>query len=253
MSDQFTMDKKGIKQLEKFFKKAPHAFQRVSAGTLNSMAFADRLGVQKQLTKTMTIRTPSLLKKGTRVQTANKSQSIDRQHSISGSVRTARHDAWEATEQGKSTRITQFADAGRQGGTKKGKARKEAKAGRHTRMEDFTLKGSTRIRTIKFLQAIQRDPTKRRKPWFLQNRYKSMERGIYKFKGGRVSTFSTGQRKYKKTLVNAKIVRLAKPKAKIKPKKFSWKEKATKKTITESFIKKAWSDNMQRELDKIVK
>ncbi len=253
MPDQFFADQKDMEQLKKFYKAAPKAFQRVSAATLSSMAFADRKSVQRQLKKDMTVRTPSFLKKGTRIEMAKQAQPISRQESKSGSIRTPRHDAWEHIQKGSATRITQFTDAGRRGDSSEGVAKKEAKAKQQTTTQesDYRLSGTGDKRSNLFMQRVAADKTRRRKPFFLPRAYKRMPEGIYKFKGGRVGTLVRGRRKFKRTLIKPNIARISTPGTDITPDKIDWKGKATKRAITEKNVKLIWIRNQNRELKKI--
>lgn len=253
MADQFTVGTKGQKQLNKFFKIAPMAFQRTSANVLNTMAFITMPGITKTLKQDNIVRTPSLMKKALRVQKAKPSQPISRQQSRVGSILTKRHDAWEAIDEGSSVKATQFTTEGRIGGSDQGKAKKQGKKGSLTIEEkDFKLKGSGNSRTILFLQAIQRDKTRRRKPFFLPRNFKGMKKGVYKFKGGRVGTFTQGNRKFKNTLVGSRIVKISERGAKFTPKRTNWNKRTVKREITESVVRKAWVRNQERELRKVL-
>lgn len=241
MTDQFTVSTKDRAVLQKFYKDAPAAMTRISAGVLTSMARADREQIPKTMDNLLTVRTPSVIKKATRFVPANKSQPINQQQSISGSIEIPRHDAWAHIQQGAATRITQFTDEGR-GGSSRGVARKQAKAGKHTDESDLNIKGSGSKRTQAFLFAIKRDSSKRRKPFYLSKPFKGMPRGVYRYIGGRVR---------KGMLMAARLARLSTPKADVDPKMINWKEQATKTAITETKLKRWWVDQQQRELNKI--
>ena len=197
----------------------------------------------------MTIRSPGLLKKGTRVQYADAKDRINAQFAVSGSVETTRHDGWKAQEDGSMTRATMFMDAGRSGGSKAGKGIKKAKIGEADTYEgDMRVTGSGDTRIQRYLQAIQSDKTRRRKTFMLSRRYKRMPPGIYKFMGGKV-----GKYKGSRTLVGAVPVKLSTPgtlsESRFRPKALHWKEKSTKQ-IDERLVKKFWvrefRENMKR-------
>lgn len=244
MPDQFTgLTKADIKELLNFYKRLPKAFKRVSAGVLNSMAFADRTQIPKTMNQLMTIRTPSIIKKATRVQMAKASDPINKQHSISGSIKIPGHDAWEHVQTGKSTRVTQFTDAGRIGGSQERVAKKAAKAGQaFTKETDFKLKGGGEKKVQQYLQAIKTDKKRRRKSFYIKQGLAGMQRGIYQFVGGSVR---------KGKLLGAKIKRLSTPKAKVTPKAIDWKGKTTRKAVTESKVHGWWVSGMKRELKKV--
>lgn len=251
MPDQFTVGKDGLKDLHKFYKQAPRAFQRVSAGVLNSLAFDDRKASMRELGRATIIRSPGLLKTGNRVQTARKTQFIDQQKAISGSVPKPRHDAWEHIQDGSTTRATKFSDAGR-GGSVQGKALPSAKLGRaKTHESDYRTKGSGDSRTINFMQQIQQDKTRARQSFLLPRRFRNMPPGIYKFQGGKRGKF-----RGKRTLVGARLRLLSIPSqfaesSRFTPKKIDWKGKATRRTAAESNVRGYWVRNMDHELRKI--
>ncbi|RKY07276.1 MAG: hypothetical protein DRP56_05975 [Planctomycetota bacterium] len=247
--DQFQLDNRDLKQLEKFYKEAPDMMRFVSANVLNAMAMEDRALTQRQLHKSMTIRSPGLLKKGTRVEFAKSGHRINSQFAISGSIETPRHDGWLHQEDGSMTRATMFMDPGRKGGSSAGKGIKKAKIGEaETHENDFRLKGSGDTRIARYLQSIQSSKTRRRKTFMLSRRYKRMTPGIYKFMGG-----SVGKHKGRRTLVGAAPVRLSipgsLPNSRFKPKALHWKEKATRH-IKESLVKRLWirefDENLKR-------
>lgn len=252
MTDQFFTDKKAQAKLEKFFKEAPRAFRKVSAGVLSSMAVESRTNAQKILKRELTIRRPAILKTGLRFKLAKKNEPIRIQQSEVFSVKSKGFDGWEGAESGKSSRVTMFTDKGRAGKSQRGVARKEAKAGQnHTVMSDYKLKGSGQTRTNLFLQSIASDDKRRRKPFYLPKGYKGMRRGVYKFSGGRKGTFTHKGRKYKGTIVGAKIVRLSTPKDDMNPNKIGWMARAVRITTRPSRIKSMWTDNFEREVRKI--
>lgn len=254
MANQFSVGGKGQKQLKKFFKIAPRAFQRTSAGVLNTLAFIAKPGMQQTLKRDNIVRTPSLLKKALKVQKAKPFEKIGQQESRVGSVLTARHDAFEAIDQGTPTKATQFTDAGRTGGTSRGKGKKEGKIGSDvTEENDLKVSGSGDSRTISFLQQIQRDKTRRRKAFFLPRNFKGMKKGIYKFKGGRVGVFKKDGRKFGKTLVGARIVKISERGAKFTPKKTNWNKRTIIREIKEDVVRKAWVSNQQFQLRKVLK
>jgi hypothetical protein len=256
-TDQFSISKRGLRDLKKFYQQAPKAFQRISAAVLTSMAVADYKQIPKTMDDEMTVRTPSLIKKATRFEKAKPNQPINKQQSKSGSIKTARHDAWEHVQTGQPTIATQFTDAGRKGGSSKGKAVMAAKAGKnkHQRATDYNIGMEGEHNMGKFIQAVARQPGTRkygrRKPFFLSDYYNKMGYGIYKFVGGKVGTYRTGKRKHKKTLVGAKIKRISTPRTTINPRQINWKGKATNTVINEPFVKDAWIKNTQRQLNKI--
>lgn len=251
--DQFFFTGISHTQLNKLNKQQLKAFGRVSAGVLNTQAFTARTGFQETLTKDNTIRTPSILRKATRVKTAKATDLIATQQSQAGSIETPRHDAWAAIDQGENVNATTFTHAGRAGNSEQGKSRPSVRAGndRTITMSDFQLSGSGEKRVIMYFQEIAKDKALRRKPFFLPMKYRGMGKGIYRFKGGSVGTFTSKGREYSETLVNPKIIRLSAPDSNYKAKKTNWNSRTVKREIDDRFLNNVWQDQMRRELKKI--
>lgn len=249
MPSPFDLDLEDLKQLQKFYKKAPKAFGRVSAGVSNSMAFESRIEIQKTLKADFTIRSLGMLKRGLGVSTAKKSAPINSQESSVFSRAWDGFTGWEEQERGTVNKgVTEFTEAGRVGGTFSGKGKKQAKAGQaKTEPSDFKLKGSGRKRTINYLIAIKRSKD-RKKSFYVPRRMRGLlSKGVYKFVGGRVSR----KGRFKGQLRGAELVKLSTPKGNIKPKKTKWMERSVKRATRESNIKRFWGENFDRELNKI--
>lgn len=248
MADQFSLDQRSQMQLKKFHKKAPIAFQKVSAGVLNSMAFESRTNIQKILKAELTIRRPALLKRGLRVEVAKKSDPLRIQQSEVFSIAFEGFDGWAGAESGKVSRVTMFTDKGRVGKSQKGVARRESKAGQdHTTMSDYKLKGSGQTRTNLFIQSIARDKKRRRKSFYLPKGFKGSKRGVYKLMNGKVGKF----RGRKGTVVGANIVRVSTPKDMMQPNKIGWMGRAVRITTRPAHVKTLWVDNFDHEFRKI--
>lgn len=244
MGNQFEIDKKGIKSMQRFFKEAPRTFGIVSAGVLNTIAFKARSEQMKQIEKDNTIRNPGLLRAALKVKTANPRHRLDQQESRAGSILKKRHDGWEAIQEGSRTRGTVFEDAGRTGEKHQGRAKAVAKANtKATKRSDVRVK-NTGSRASAFIMAIKADKTLRRKPFFVQRKRKGLSKGIYQLRGGRVA----GKGK-NKTLKGAKLVLLSIPGATYKPKKTNWNEKAVLRAVNQQSLKKIWTDQIRRQLN----
>lgn len=252
----FQADTDDIKKLIKFYKSLPHLYQRTIADFLNKIAYEGRQEMIKELKQTNTIRAQQLLNLLIRYQKANPGHSIDNQYSRAGSIlgKVDRHDSFLHIAEGTATRATLFTTAGR-GGNQQKKSLAAARAGaeRHTNIGDFNLQRSGNDRMMAYLQAISRDQTRRRKPFYLPQRYKRMPPGVYKFTGGRVGKYQTGNRKISGTLVGAKIKKLSEPGSVMHPKKNSWHEVATKRTIRESNLRQWWIESNVRQMEKLAK
>ncbi len=251
MPAQLTNNQDELKQYIKFIESLPKAYQRAVAGFLNSLAFEGLKEIRKSINNEMVVRTPALLKRATRVDMAKKNAPLQQQQSRMGSIITPRHDGWEHVQRGSSTRMTVFTEEGR-GGAFSGKAKPAAKAvpSRHTQPRDYRLKGSGEDRMSLYLQRIASDKQRRRKPFFLPRRFKSMQKGIYKFKGGRVGTYRSNTGKRKGTLTGASIVKLSQPGEQFTPRKIDWMGKALRRTVATPNLVRFRKESLDREVKK---
>ena len=256
MPDQFFQDKKDLGQLQQFFKNAPKAFQRVSAGFHNRLAFDGRKNFQKEIRSSMTIRSPGLLNKLTRFKTTKKNVPINKQESSTFTLTMDRHEGWVAVNTGKTVQATKFTTAGR-GGSETKKSLTGARLGRaHTGPQDFGLPDNMSYDdVVNYLQRISATPSRRRKSWFLPVQFRGMPPGIYKFIGGKVrsprASSRKTRRKLKATLIGARIVRLSDTEGRMKPEKDNWHDRANKRTLRRSNLIDAWEDNYLHEINKI--
>jgi hypothetical protein len=265
MPDQFFQDTKDMKALKKFYKKAPNAFQRVSAGTLNGLAFEERTNFQRSIKLNMIVRSPGLLKKLTRVKTASKSTPINQQQAETFTTTMARHEGWEAAASGGQTKATQFTDDGRVGNKQTGKSRKEARQGQaFTEPQDVGFSGRmSKKKVIQYLQRISRSPKRRRRSFYLPVWFKRMQPGVYRFVGGVVrrpkQLYGKGSRfartksgaLFAATLTGARFRRLAGHQTTFAVKDYGWQEEATKETVLKNNVKRLWLNNFNHEIKKI--
>jgi hypothetical protein len=254
--DQFFQDKHSQRELKKFYKNAPRAFQRTTAGFLNRLAFDEYKNMQASIRGSMTIRADNLVKKLTRFKTTKKNLPISRQQTEAFTLTMRGHDGWEDQITGRASDSTVFTTAGR-GGNEKKKSLPSARYERaFTGPQDFGFGNDMSYQdVVNYLQRISSSPQRRRKTWFLPVQFKSMPPGIYKFFGGRVrkpkaSSVKT-KRRLKSTLIGAKIKRLSDPTGGMRPEKNIWNVRATKKTLKLSNTQKAFQDNFDFELRKI--
>jgi len=250
MADQFTTGGDGDKVLKKFFKNAPAAFQRTSAGVLTGMAKEHRLESMRQIGKHMIVRHPNLVRSMMRFQMAKKTALVSDQESMSGAIKKNGHDSWEHVEEGSMTRATRFTEEGR-GGNAQNVGMSTARIGKaQTHEGDYKLKGSGDTRIIRYFQAIEADPKRRRKTFMLSRRFKGMDPGIYRFVGGRV-----GKYKGRRSLIKPKIRLLSTPGtfpgSRFKPKKIDWNHKAAAHVSDERFVRQLWVENINHELNKL--
>lgn len=247
-NDQFTVNAQQLKQLAKLYKQNPRAFAKASFSVLNSLAVNTRVQQLTNLSTTMTIRDRKFLRNTVRFQLSKRTLNINNQSSASGSVKRARHDGWIGQETGKQSRITKFTDEGRRGNDKNKSIRGVRADKTNTQTKDYKLIGTGDARMNNFLQRIASDPKRRRKPFYLPKRFKRMQKGVYKFKGGKAGSHIINGFKYKSTLRGAKIVRMSRPDSIVNPKITRWNTKARKKVATEQKTFKFWEEALERQL-----
>ena len=254
MPNQFFQDTSDMKKLKKFYKKAPKAFQRVSAGTLNGLAFEERTNFQKSIKLNMMVRSPGLLKKLTRVKTTSKSTPISKQKAETFTVTMARHEGWEAANKGGAVPATEFTDEGRAGGKPHGKSLKGARrGGAFTGPQDLGYSGRMSKRQIReYLQRISMNKKRRRKSFYLPVWFKRMAPGIYRFKGGKVSRKDKQGRMFKRpSLHGARFQRLSNQDQIMRVDSYDWQDEATVMTTKPSVSKRIWVVEQDRELRRL--
>lgn len=171
-----------LKNLEKFYRKAPRKFARASAGMLNNLAFQTRSEALIRIAADMNIRSDRFVASRMRVARA-RSGPISQQKAEVGSVPTSRFSGWVEQETGKAPQRNRvFGIAARRGkeqNTASAKAR--LKPSNHFfSPSDFNIKANDDDhRTAIFLQLMSREHAN--KPFVMRRRYRKMRKGIYVF------------------------------------------------------------------------
>jgi len=250
MTVSFKVDKRGEKELQKFYDNAPRAYQRVSAGVLNTFALDNAKNMRHSIGRLMVIRNPQFVKNNVRFKLTSKSKPIRSQESRSFSLSRPRFDGWESVQGGKSTNMTLFAHKGRIGDSQQGVSRKAARSEQaFTNPSDLGFtKRMSKKRVILYLQRISASPQRRRKTWFLPSWYKRLSPGIYKFVGGRVKKTGRGKAR---TLFGARIVMVSNPDQNVSVDHKDWQGMADKRTMKPSNVSKAFGSNFDHEFNKI--
>lgn len=171
-----------LRNLRKFYRKAPRKFSRASAGMLNNLAFQTRSAALLEIASDMTIRSDRFVASRMRVERA-RAGSINTQQAEVGSVPTARFSGWLEQETGKPPQRNRvFNIAARRGNEQNaviGKARLKPSNQFYT-ANDFAIRASSEDhRTIIFLQLMSRHQPG--KAFVLQRRFRKMRKGIYTF------------------------------------------------------------------------
>jgi len=171
-----------LKNLEKFYRKAPKQFARASAGMLNNLAFQGRTQALVQIAGDMNIRSDRFVNSRMQVDRA-RGRSISQQKAEFGSRPTARFSGWVEQETGKAPlRNRVFGIAARRGSERNvatGKARLKA-GNKFFTPNDFDIKGNDADhRTVIFLQLMATEHAN--KPFVMRKQYRKMSKGIYVF------------------------------------------------------------------------
>lgn len=250
MTVKFKVDKKGEKELQKFYDNAPRAYQRVSAGVLNTFALDNSKNMKQSIGRLMVIRNPQFVKNNVRFKLTSKSKPINKQESSSFSLSRPNFDGWEAVQGGETTNMTLFTHKGRVGDSQQGVSRKAARSEQaYTKPSDLGFSDRlSKKRIILYLQRISASPKRRRRTWYLPRWYKSMPPAIYKFVGGRVKKTGRGKQR---TLINARIVMVSNPDQTARVHNKDWQGLADKQTTKPANVGKAFENNFNHELNKI--
>lgn len=228
------LDKRDLKKLEQFFKKAPRQFQHASAGMLNVMAFNTREKAVQIIEKHMTIRDPRFLSRSLRVDKAKGSQPLKNQFSVVGSVARDRFSGWQEQETGKKTERKRVAFTVARAGSKAKKVKPSfrLKPGKDFKKEsDFEGK-TYQARTAQMFRRGRKDL--KRKVFIVEQAVQfkrgRVEPGIYKHIKGhmtRVVSFNSDN---------------------LQPKRFQWMKGARRKTFKELNLRKEWGMQLDRQL-----
>ena len=176
----FSVKTPDLRNLEKFYRKAPRQFARASAGMLNNLAFQTRNAALIQIASDMHIRSDKFINSRMTVDRA-RGGFISGQKAEVGSVATSRFSGWVEQETGKAPlRNRVFSVAARRGSQQNvatGKARLK-EDNRFYTPNDFAIKAKDDDhRTAVFLQLMGRHQAG--KPFVIKKKYKKLRKGIY--------------------------------------------------------------------------
>lgn len=212
-----------LKNLEKFYKKAPRQFARASAGMINNLAFETRSAALVNIASDMNIRNERFVKSRMRVNRA-RPVPIARQQAEVGSLPTSRFSGWVEQETGKpAQRNRVFGIAARRGkerNTASAKARLKP-GNQFFSPNDFDISANDEDhRTQIFLQLMS---TKHANdPFVMRRKYRKMRKGIYVFsKRGKLK----------------QLQQFGEMKVKRKP----WMRPAAHKVNTKANVRKQWA------------
>ena len=185
MAKGFFQIKSNIEEVEKGFKDAARLMSRIEVGTVNNIAFRARELMLKEITSSMTIRSPGFVEGSVRVQKAT----LKSRKAITGSIKRPRFTGWEHQETGKAPgrKRTQSIAARRSKFKHRVAPRFRLKRGskKALRPSDLGLRDSVSFPDIPaFLQILNRK--RFRLPFYLPVAYKKLQRGIYIFRANKI-------------------------------------------------------------------
>lgn len=182
----FTVKTPDIRNLEKFYKKAPKKFARASAGMLNNLAFQTRGAALIRIASDLAIRNPRFVASRMQVEKA-KSGPMSGQRAEAGSVAKDRFSGWTEQETGaEPLRNRVFTLTARRGNNQNQAApSSRLKPGNNiVDINDLSIAATGRMQRRRiFIQMMSRRPNK---PFIMRRKYKKMRRGVYVFKGKRL-------------------------------------------------------------------
>lgn len=220
---QFTIKTHGLKNLEKFYRKAPKQFARASAGMLNNLAFQTRNRALIQIAVDMNIRSDKFVASRMRVDRA-RAGPISRQRAETGSVITSRFSGWVEQETGKAPQRNRVFGLAARRGKEQNKASAKARlkpSNKFFTPDDFDIKANDdNHRTVIFLQIMGRDNPN--KPFVIRKKYRKMRKGIYMFsKRGKLKQLQGFEA--------------------MKVKREPWMAPARKAVLTKANVRKQWA------------
>lgn len=186
MATIFEFNDSSLKSFSKFFGKAPKRARRVVARLLTQFAFGTREFAIKEIKKSMTIRNERFLKSRMRFERA-KPINIDNQESRTFSVGATNFTGWAEQQSGSVHKRTRSQTLLARGGNFKRKVKPSVrmKPGKSFVNEgDFNLPSGKGKMPAYF--RILRKPSNRNKPFIIKRKYKSLDRGLYVQKRGKL-------------------------------------------------------------------
>ena len=176
----FSIKTPDLRNLEKFYKKAPRQFARASAGMINNLAFQTRNAALLQIAGEMNIRSDRFVNSRMRVDRA-RAGPIATQKAEVGSISTSRFSGWVEQETGKEPQRNRvFSVAARRGNEQNvatGKARLKP-GNRIYTSNSFAIKANDDDhRTAVFMQLMGRHQPG--KPFVLKRKFRKLRKGIY--------------------------------------------------------------------------
>ena len=229
MGNIFDINNKDLKNLKKFYKKAPRSAARAEAGVINDQAFTSKNLAFKAIKSSMEVRSPKFVSSRIRVQKATPSKPI----SIMGSIFSNRFSGWIEQQRGTGSNRKSVATDKARGGNKANKIQPKyrMKQGRSfTKPEN--LPGRDYTSKVRFMFRQMGSRKGKGGLFYLTKKYKSMTKGLYLFSGGKISKMQDTD-------------------SPAKTKKNKWMTR-TVSNLNRSFdLRKSWAKNINRELNKI--
>lgn len=214
-----------LRNLEKFYRRAPKQFARASAGMINGLAFETRSAALVQLAGDLVIRDPRFVNSRMQVEKA-RSGPISGQQAVVGSVQSPRFSGWVEQETGQpATRNRVFTLTARRNREQNRVApRARLKPGNNiTTVNDVNIDASDEANRIRiFIQIMSR---RRNEPFIIRKRYKRMRKGVYTFRG-------------KKKL---RMLQEFKP---LKVQRKPWMQPARARVVTKVNVRKLWAKSI---------
>ena len=221
----FTVKTPDIRNLEKFYKKAPKKFARASAGMLNNLAFQTRNTALVNIASDLVIRNPRFVASRMQVEKA-KSGPMSQQRAEVGSVARDRFSGWAEQETGaEPLRNRVFTLTARRGNNQnQASPSSRLKPGNKiVDINDLNIAATGRMaRRRIFIQMMSRRP---KEPFVMRRKYKKMRRGVYVFRGKRLLQLQAFDA--------------------MKVKRKPWMRPARAKVMTRSNIRAAWAKSIK--------
>ena len=226
MSTIFEYNDTSFKNFSKFYDKAPKRARKATARMLSKFAFGVRNQAIKEIKETMNVRNARFVERQMRFKSA-KPINIDSQESGAGSVSVRGFSGWEENAKGSRdprTRTQSLLARGNSWGKKVRPSVRMKPANEFTSEGDFKLPDGKRKMPAYFAKIR----TKRKnKPFIIKKKYKSMPKGLYVFKRGKIMKLQNLDPKPKSIRKNP------------------WLRTARRKFFSKNSIEDLWKESME--------
>ena len=236
MSDDFSISRRDLLRLIKFYKRAPKQFMMASKGLLTSFAYQSREQQIREIQSSMTVRNINFVKARIRYAKARGNR-IDNIMAESGSIQSPRFTGWQEQELGTRTirTRTQSLTARSSDWNKKIKGTARMKPANRFFDPDSEMEGSSTEQRMTAALAGMRKGTVKKRNFLIKKKMR-----------GKLKTLKRGLWGMQCKLIHR--LQTFKP-SKVQPKRNRWHSRAIRKTMAHINLRNEWAKQINRVLD----